>query len=587
MLEQIRREKISPLVWKAFLRILPVEIIGIIVFAINTFVDNIITSHALGMESVAAIGLFAPVATVIGVTDVVIFGTQILCGRHIGLREGDKVISLFSTGVVSLGAFSLIMTVLCLIFRQPLAVLLGAKGELVGLVADYITGYAPGIIGQVLVGMLIIYSPFNNDIKRSYFGIGVMIVSNTVLDILFVFVLRIGIIGMGIATSCSYLLSWAVMIPGFTSRKKAVHFRWKGLCFGRLPEAIRIGLPSLMVIVGCTARGHLMNRMLMSNVGTAAVAAMAIQGNVCAIVGSIPMGSSNALQTMGNIYYGEEDRHSFLDLVRFSLVIGTALSSAVMAILMLFSGGIASIYFPRTVEAWEATRRMLMLFPCFLVFNTIFCLLMKAYQLQNKTILVNILSVAEPLIMPVFTVGMIGVLGSDAVWLAFPFSEIVCIAVIAVSVMIHAGKLTMALPDWMKLGWDFGASAEECMEFSVRTTEEVLNVSVTIIDFCRHRGIDKKRSMLAGLAVEEMAGNVVEHGFRPGEKHRVDIRLVAKNRLFICVRDDCRAFDPKLRLEQFEPEDVTKNIGIRMIAGMARQMNYQCPAGINTLQIWL
>lgn len=125
------------------------------------------------------------------------------------------------------------------------------------------------------------------------------------------------------------------------------------------------------------------------------------------------------------------------------------------------------------------------------------------------------------------------------------------------------------------------------MEFSVRTTEEVLNVSVTIIDFCRYRGIDKKRSMLAGLAVEEMAGNVVEHGFRPGEKHRVDIRLVAKNRLFICVRDDCRAFDPKLRLEQFEPEDVTKNIGIRMIAGMARQMNYQCPAGINTLQIWL
>ena len=91
--------------------------------------------------------------------------------------------------------------------------------------------------------------------------------------------------------------------------------------------------------------------------------------------------------------------------------------------------------------------------------------------------------------------------------------------------------------------------------------------------------------MLAGLSVEEMVGNVVEHGFRIGEKHNVNVRLAAKERLIICIRDDCRAFDPKSRLEQFKPKDVTKNIGIRMIAGLAEEMNYQCTAGINTLLI--
>jgi hypothetical protein len=51
------------------------------------------------------------------------------------------------------------------------------------------------------------------------------------------------------------------------------------------------------------------------------------------------------------------------------------------------------------------------------------------------------------------------------------------------------------------------------------------------------------------------------------------------------VRDYCRAFDPQKRLEQFDPEDPSKNVGIRMIARMAEEMNYQGSAGINTLLI--
>ena len=584
-MEQTEKNKISPLVRKAFLRLLPVQIFEIIVFAVNTFVDSIVTSHFLGTDGVAAIGFFAPIATVIGITDMLIFGTQILCGKHIGAGEGDKVVSLFSTGVVFLGAVSLCISVICLVFREPLAVLLGAQEDIAGLVAEYITGYAPGIIGQVLMGMFMVFLPFNNDIKRCYSGIGVLIVSNTVMDILFVGVWKIGIIGMGIATSCSYLLSCVVMLTGCISKKKAVYFRWKDLCFGRLPEAVRSGLPSLMMVIGCTARGFVMNQALMSNIGTAAVAAMAVQSTVCAIVGAIPMGCANAFLTMGSIYYGEEDRRSLTNLLRFSLRFGVLLAAVTMTMLMIFSGLVSSIFFAPSEEAWEVSRRMLLLFPCFLVLSTVTGLLLKTYQLQKKTKLVNALSVADPLIMAFFSVALIGVLGSDAVWLSFPFSGIVCLIIIAVSVMLNSGKFTMSVSDWMKLDADFGAAPEECLEFSVQSMEDVIKVSSTVIDFCHKRQIDERRSMLAGLSVEEMVGNVVEHGFRIGEKHNVNVRLAAKERLIICIRDDCRAFDPKSRLEQFKPKDVTKNIGIRMIAGLAEEMNYQCTAGINTLLI--
>ena len=586
MTEQTKAGKsVSVLVKEAFLKLLPVQIAGIIVGAINTFVDSVVTGQFLGTEAMAAIGFFGPVATVIGISYVLIIGIQILCGRHIGAGEGAEVVSLFSTGAVFLGAFSIAISAICLLFRQPLAELLGARGHTAELLSDYITGYAPGIIGQVLSGMLMFFLPLNNDMKRSYIGIGTMVVSNIAMDLLAVAVLHLGVLGMGIATAVSYLFSAAVMFAGFTGRDRVIRFRFGNFCFRRLPKAALLGLPNLMFTIGCTAKAYVMNLTLMSSVGDAAVAAMNVQGNVCSILGAIPMGCANAFLTLGSMYYGDEDRQSLLDLIRYALRTGVALSAAAMLLLMLGSGLIPSLFYPPADEAWHVTRRMLLLFPSFLVFNTIFNLFLKAYQIQERMGLVNVLSVAENLIMAFFAAGMAGLLGADAVWLAFPFSEIVCILVIAVSVMLRAGKLTFSLPDWMKLSRDFGASADECMEVSVHSMEEAVNISVGVIDFCKARNIDQRRSMVAGLCVEEMVGNVVKHGFLPGEKHSVDVRIVVKEKLTIRVRDDCRAFDPQKRLEQFASDDPAKNVGIRMIARMSEEMNYQSSAGINTLLI--
>jgi anti-sigma regulatory factor (Ser/Thr protein kinase) len=228
---------------------------------------------------------------------------------------------------------------------------------------------------------------------------------------------------------------------------------------------------------------------------------------------------------------------------------------------------------------------MILLFPGFLVLNTIFLLHLKAYQIQEQMPLVNALSVSENLIMALFSAAMAGFLGADGVWLSFPASEIICLLVVAGSVIVRVKRLPFSLSDWMKLDESFGASPDECIEFRLRSMEEVVNLSIAIIDFCQAHGIDYRRSMVAGLCVEEMAGNVIQYGFLPGEDHSVDVRVVVRDKLTIRVRDDCRAFDPQKRLEQFDPEDPSKNVGIRMIARMAEEMNYQGSAGINTLLI--
>jgi anti-sigma regulatory factor (Ser/Thr protein kinase) len=87
--------------------------------------------------------------------------------------------------------------------------------------------------------------------------------------------------------------------------------------------------------------------------------------------------------------------------------------------------------------------------------------------------------------------------------------------------------------------------------------------------------------------MEEMAGNIVDHGFvKDNKKHSVDVRVVRKDDdVILRLRDDCVPFDPGERMSMASSDDITKNIGIRMIFRMATDVQYQNILGLNVLTV--
>ena len=93
--------------------------------------------------------------------------------------------------------------------------------------------------------------------------------------------------------------------------------------------------------------------------------------------------------------------------------------------------------------------------------------------------------------------------------------------------------------------------------------------------------------MLAGLAMEEMAGNVVEHGFtKDNKKHTIIIKVTCKeNEVLLRIKDDCVAFDPQSRNGLDDTSDPTRNVGIRMLYKIAKDVYYQNVLGLNVLSV--
>ena len=148
-------------------------------------------------------------------------------------------------------------------------------------------------------------------------------------------------------------------------------------------------------------------------------------------------------------------------------------------------------------------------------------------------------------------------------------------------------KFSLKLSDLMVIPDSFGVSADDSMDISVDTMDEVCEISKKVQSFCDKKGIDERRSYLAGLALEEMAGNIVDHGFtKDKKKHSVDVRVVHKgDDIILRTRDDCVPFNPGERLALTNPDDPASNIGLKMIFAMASDIKYQSILGMNVLTI--
>ena len=79
------------------------------------------------------------------------------------------------------------------------------------------------------------------------------------------------------------------------------------------------------------------------------------------------------------------------------------------------------------------------------------------------------------------------------------------------------------------------------------------------------------------LCLEEIAGNIVEHGFKLDRKpHYCDIRILIEQDHTIClrIRDDCKLFDMQEIYKALKKEDIAANVGIKIVYGMARDVSY-------------
>ena len=571
-----------------FLKLLPIQIFVNLASSLSRFVNGLIIGNSLSPAAMIASGVVSPLFNIIGgISTIVSTGAGILCGNYMGKGDTRKVDQVFSASMILLGVSGILFTVICFFFANPLAVLLRAEQSVIPETVAYIRGVALGILPMLILPCLMTFLQMCNRSGVSLLATIVLAVLNAIFDLLVIRVWNGDIFGVGAATSLSQLLVAAGLIIFFLIRKDLVSFRKETPEKSMIVDILKYGSPASLAGILYSIRNIFLNSYASSVGGNDAVNALAILGSFGGFLDAFNIGVGNTLTMLASVFIGERDSGSLKRLMKITAIAGLTLCLFKFLIVYPFAGNI-SVLFGAHDSVIGLSKELLIFYAWCAPFNIFTLILIGVYQSLGRVRMCNMICPVNCIIVPLLCcIVLTKFFGIRAIWACYTISEIITLSVLCLTAVFRKKKLLINVDDLLNLPEEFDTANK--YSISVRKLSEVVEVSRNIEAFCKDKGIDRRRAMLAGLCMEEMAGNVVEHGFEKDRKENtIDIFACVENdEVSLRLRDNCVPFDPNSRVEMFNPEDPCKNIGIRMVSKIAKEMNYHVNFGMNILTIKL
>ena len=581
----------SRMVTMLLFRLLPVQILLAAVGTVNGIVSGLFAGNFVGEAAMSAIALYSPIKLLMNALIALLFGgSTILCGSYLGRNQQEKVQSLFSLDIflaAAVGAVFCLFMIILGFFNLSAFV---TRDDAVRLVFNqYLLGQAIGVLPFFLGKQLSAFLSMGNKFNLTTAASLIMIAVNALLNYLFVIILHWGIFGVALAYSLGNWAFFAVQAQYFLRKDSPLHFTVHQVSWHESGNVIKIGLPGAASAIYQSLLGLIVNTLITVYVGSAGLSAFAASDSTLCFFWSIPAGMLAVSRMLLSISVGEEDRQTLTDVMRNMVRCFVPLMCVVSVVIILLAVPFTRQYYrDPSAPVYMMTVRAFQILPLSMPLSVISMHFVCYGQVSDKQVLVHILSALDGVIcIAAFTALLIPGHGMNGVYIANVLNGVVTFLTVILYAILKNHRLPKNMEELMVIPDSFGVAENDRMDLTVRSMEEVVIVAERVQLFCREKGLDARRSFLAGLVMEEMAGNVVDHGFQKDKKkHSVDIRIVYKNNgLLLRIRDDCRPFDPAERKELTDPTDPASNIGIRLVFQIADEVEYQCILGLNVLTI--
>lgn len=234
-------------IWKKLLFFAIPLILGNLFQQLYNTVDSIIVGNYIGSEALAAVGASSSVVNLlIGFCIGASAGAGVVISQFFGAWDKEGVRKAVHTTVALSIAAGIVMTVAGVLLTPVILRAMGTPAEVFSEAVIYLQVFFGGIVFSVIYNMSAgILNAVGNS-KRSLVYLLIAACSNIVLDLLFVVVFKMGIVGAALATDISQLLS-CIFILRFLMRTDEIYkLRIREIRFydHLLGKILRIGLPT-------------------------------------------------------------------------------------------------------------------------------------------------------------------------------------------------------------------------------------------------------------------------------------------------------------------------------------------------------
>ena len=563
--------------------------------SVGSMVDGVVIGQFLGVDSTAAFGIINPLMIAFSIIGAVVSaGARNRFTKLLGAGKTEQARNVFSLACILSTGIATALMLFLIIFSGPVTRALGASGNTADLLPqarNYLSGISFGLPAMNLVRVLNGFMALDNDRNLPVISSIFLTVSDILMDLAAVLFFHGGTLEMGVATSISYYVALAVLLTHFRKKDIFLRFQFRGLPWEETSSILGKGMPSGVCRLGNTLRCIFMNRMLALIASAAAIAAYSVHRQADSFFNPVTIGMADTVALLAGILVGEEDRPMMKRLLFTSVQATLVITAGIAALIWILAPQFASLYIKENPEALRLAVTAVRCYAIGMPINGLNLIYLNYFQGIGKSVLASVSGfVCESGLLILSAAAMMPVLGADAVWWAYPVSQflVMCyygivVAVESRRIRIHREGLwnrVLLLPD------TFDVSDTDKLDVTITMMDDVMQLTDAVWNFCDAHDCDSTQRNHLVLSVEELAGNVIRHGFADGKPHCIEVRILKKPSGYYCrFRDDCLIFDPVRQVRLLSDEDPTYHIGLRMIAALAKDIQYTCVLKLNNILV--
>lgn len=435
-MEMLYFYKRNPIVLKIFLTLLVPTILMNLTTAIASFADAVIIGMYLDDLSLSVVTFATPIYMVIN-TFAALFavGGSVAMGIDAGKADKESANKVFSISIELLVFVSLVLLFSGVFFGKQITLLLGAGPEVFDMVYDYSMIVLLGApIFMLNVGLAFFVRNDGNPVL-SMAGMFTSIVSDIILNFVFIGVCGMGVIGAALSTVIGQLLSVIVISSHFFTRKNTLRFKFA--VDSAVFRIIKNGASAALHFVYQFITVLLINHLLSNLAGPGAVVVYTVVFNLYTVSLAVFEGMSQTVQPMISVYFGEKSYGKIKNTLRLAVIATFIICGLLTVVLELFPEIVPAIFGISDITLIGQSATAVRIYAVSMIIMTLNVIIGYYLQSTENNFLASVFVSLRCLVLFVASVVILGVnFGLNGIWASYTVAEVLSFVCILLMVIV-------------------------------------------------------------------------------------------------------------------------------------------------------
>lgn len=330
---------------KEFIRYTSLNVLGMTGLSGYILADTYFISKGLGANGLAALNLAIPIYSFIHGTGLMLgMGGATKYAILKSHKEPGKSNQVFTNTLYLTAIFTAIFIFTGIFLSGKITSLFGANKTVFTMAKIYLEVVLLFSPAFLLNQVLICFIRNDGSPKLSMFAMLTGSLANIFLDYIFIFPFHMGILGAVLATAFAPIISICILSWHFITKKNKFQPSKVKFSPALAGNILSIGLPSLITETASGIVIIVFNMIILKLQGNTGVAAYGVIANLSLVITSIFTGIAQGIQPITSHAYGNGDKNSLKQILKYALVTTIALSVCIYFFLFQMAEPIVSIF---------------------------------------------------------------------------------------------------------------------------------------------------------------------------------------------------------------------------------------------------